>query len=162
MTVLDTMETASEPRHRSSFGACDGLPPQYETSDEIEDHSQAFETVSEQSLGLQIITRTKEHSNWDIDSTPTVEGNHEYFQVGIPSFSNGLTTFAYQQALRNRISEAKLLRHAEYDMQKYTPTFIHDCLMLPGSLANLLGKVRKITIYRQDRMLKLDVGSSHQ
>lgn len=154
ITVLNIMETAFEPQHRSSFGACDGPPPQYETSDEIEDHSQAFETVSEQNLELQIISRTKEHSNWDIESTPTMEGNHEYFHVGIPSFSNGLTTFAYQQALRNRISEAKLVRHAEYDTRKYTPTFIHDCLMLPGSLANILGKVRKFTIPRQDQMLK--------
>lgn len=74
--------------------------------------------------------------------------NHQYFQIGIPTFSNGLTTFAYQQVLRNRIPESKLRKHAEYDVESYTPTFIHDCLMLPGSLANLLEKVTLLRVAR--------------
>lgn len=65
-----------------------------------------------------------------------------YFQTAIPTTSDGPTTFAYQLALQNRIKNGKLLKHSEYDMSAYKPTFVHDILMLPGSLANYLGKVR--------------------
>ena len=65
----------------------------------------------------------------------------DYLQVPIPSSSTGIATFAYQRALRNRIRNDKLARGGDYDTRVYTPTFVHDCLMLPGSLANVLGKV---------------------
>lgn len=61
------------------------------------------------------------------------------WQVPIPSRSSGLTTWAYQEALRNRALNYELALYAKYDIIAYTPTFIHDCLMLPGSLANVLG-----------------------
>ncbi|KAK4546406.1 hypothetical protein LTR36_002083 [Oleoguttula mirabilis] len=64
----------------------------------------------------------------------------DYFQVPIPTSSTGTTMFAYQLALQNRIKNGKLVEHGEYDMRAYKPTFIHDSLMLPGSLANFLGK----------------------
>lgn len=82
------------------------------------------------------------HANQSTERMRSQENGHEYFQVGIPTFSNGLTTFAYSQALRNRITESKLRKGGEYDVDNYTPTFVHDCLMLPGTLANLLDKVR--------------------
>ena len=63
------------------------------------------------------------------------------FRVPIPITSNGLVTFAYQRALRNRIKDIKLASDGEYDMHRYTPTFIQDCLMLPGTLASALEKV---------------------
>lgn len=74
------------------------------------------------------------------------EDEEDSFQVPIPTFTDGVTPFAYQLALRNRIKDGKLRRHGEYDMSRYTPTFIHDCLMLPGSLASLLGKVRLVKV----------------
>ncbi|EGP90592.1 uncharacterized protein MYCGRDRAFT_90661 [Zymoseptoria tritici IPO323] len=70
-------------------------------------------------------------------SLPPVE---RHLQVAIPTSSPGLTTFAYQRALRNRIEASKLLKDNTYDLTRYTPTFIHDALMLPGSLAGLLSK----------------------
>ncbi|KAK5122103.1 hypothetical protein LTR85_004349 [Meristemomyces frigidus] len=74
----------------------------------------------------------------DVDAASDDED--DYFQVPIPTVSTGTTTFAYQLALQNRIKNGKLVRHGEYDMGAYKPTFIHDSLMLPGSLANFLGK----------------------
>lgn len=134
----------------------DGGPAHYETSDEFHDSAVPVEIgrrVSQMQLnpgaeafvpnpfstGISPETR---HPIHDKTHAASQCSNHQYLQVGIPTFSNGLTTFAYQQVLRNRISETKLQKHAEYDTEKYTPTFIHDCLMLPGSLANLLEKVR--------------------
>lgn len=67
---------------------------------------------------------------------------HEPFlAVPIPGTSAGPSTFAYQRALRNRIGSLKLARGGDYDTRAFTPIFVHDCLMLPGSLANVLGKV---------------------
>lgn len=71
------------------------------------------------------------------------QSDHEisFLDVPIPTApTNNMTTFAHQKALRNRIKDSKFARNAEYDMRAFTPTFIHDCLMLPGSLANVLGK----------------------
>lgn len=62
-------------------------------------------------------------------------------QVPIPQLSSGLVTFAYKRALLNRIKAPKLKEGNIYDLSRYTPTFVHDTLMLPGSLANLIGKV---------------------
>ena len=75
------------------------------------------------------------------DADRSTDDEHDFLQVPIPTFSTGLTTFAYQRALRNRVRNHKLERHGEYNIRKFTPTFVHDCLMLPGSLANVLGKV---------------------
>jgi len=58
-----------------------------------------------------------------------------------------LTTFAYEGALQNRVLDEKLQPRGDFDVQTFTPTFIHDCLMLPGSLANLLHKVRLAIYY---------------
>jgi hypothetical protein len=55
--------------------------------------------------------------------------------------SSGPTTFAYQRALLHRLPEHKLAPGSSCDIQAYTPTFIHDSLMLPGSLAHVIGKV---------------------
>jgi hypothetical protein len=64
-----------------------------------------------------------------------------FLQVQIPSISTGPTVFAYERALRNRIKYPKLSKGGDYDTRSYTPTFIHGCLMFPGSLANVMGKV---------------------
>jgi hypothetical protein len=64
-----------------------------------------------------------------------------FLQVQIPSTSTGPTVFAYERALRNRIKYPKLSKGGDYDTRSYTPTFIHGCLMFPGSLANVMGKV---------------------
>ncbi|CZT23477.1 uncharacterized protein RCC_09191 [Ramularia collo-cygni] len=60
--------------------------------------------------------------------------------IPIPQLSKGLVTFAYQRALLNRIKARDLQQGGKYDLNKYTPVFLHDILMLPGSLANLIGK----------------------
>ncbi|TKA71961.1 hypothetical protein B0A55_05394, partial [Friedmanniomyces simplex] len=75
------------------------------------------------------------------DEDNGLEEVEEYLQICMPFSSPGVTTFAYQQALQNRIPDGKLRVNGEYDARWYKPTFIHDCLMLPGSLANLLGKI---------------------
>lgn len=61
--------------------------------------------------------------------------------VPIPRNSTGLVTFAYKRALLNRVKEHKLQAGGRYDLSRYTPILFHDTLMLPGSLANLIGKV---------------------
>lgn len=90
----------------------------------------------------------------DTNEYPSSDSD-EFFQVSIPTFSTGLTTFAYQRALRNRIQNPKLSRYGEYDMRAFTPTFVHDCLMLPGSLANVLSKVKKSICAHIPRALRL-------
>nr|POF13641.1 hypothetical protein CFP56_02664 [Quercus suber] len=53
--------------------------------------------------------------------------------------------WAYQDVLQNRIHTYDLGSGAKYDIAVYSPIFIYDCLMLPGSLANILdGKVRLV------------------
>lgn len=63
-------------------------------------------------------------------------------QRPIPFVSTGLCTYSYQQVLANRIDERLLGESQKFDITDYNPTFIHDIMMLPGSLAELLGKVR--------------------
>lgn len=83
------------------------------------------------------------------DLAPAVEAGSQltdeeepFLPVSMPVSSSGYVTFGYERALRNRIPETKISRHGEYSARAYTPTFVHDCLMLPGSLANVLGKVQ--------------------
>lgn len=159
---MDCTEPETSSPESKIFQPYDG-PPQYETSDEFEDylqdieagrpipqaHGNASDQISEPELQLEVISREKDRSTQGSDDIESMAGGRDYFQVPIPTFSNGLTTFAYQRALRNRIADSKLLRFGEYDMRKYTPTFIHDCLMLPGSLANVLCKVNDIGILQR-------------
>ncbi|KAK5119121.1 hypothetical protein LTR62_000332 [Meristemomyces frigidus] len=74
-------------------------------------------------------------------STAHTEEEPDNLPISIPSFTTGLVPFAYEQALLNRIQDVKLQPDGEYDTTTYPPTFIHDCLMLPGSLTQLLGKL---------------------
>ncbi len=77
------------------------------------------------------------------------EDGNDFLQVRMPVKPNptikGTTTFMYESALRNRIKYPKLGRGQDYDTRAFTPTFIHDCLMLPGSLATVIGKVNNPT-----------------
>lgn len=60
----------------------------------------------------------------------------------LPTSSPGYLTYAQQQAMANRIPYDLLVPGGELDPSRYTPVFLHDTLMLPGSLATLIGKVR--------------------
>ncbi|KAK3680046.1 hypothetical protein LTR78_000423 [Recurvomyces mirabilis] len=71
----------------------------------------------------------------------SLEAGDDFLQRLIPTSTPGTTPFGYQQALKNRLMNGKLQPHGEYDMHAFTPTFIHDCLMLPGSLTQLLKKL---------------------
>ncbi|KAK3701224.1 hypothetical protein LTR37_015603 [Vermiconidia calcicola] len=137
-----------------SCGGFDGAPPHHERLDVDEGNlrlaetgtpirqgqDEALDDISDLLLSVNIraAEMNEQHSRSNTNTRSTDEEG--YFQVSMPTTSFGLTTFAYQRALRNRIKHDKLTKHGEYDMHKYTPTFIHDCLMLPGSLANVLGK----------------------
>jgi hypothetical protein len=44
--------------------------------------------------------------------------------------------------MANRIKYDHLLPGGNFDPDLYTPVFLHDMLMLPGSLATVIGKVR--------------------
>lgn len=61
----------------------------------------------------------------------------------LPTSSPGYVTHAHQEAMKNRIPYDSLLPQNLFDPKLYTPVFLHDTLMLPGSLANLIGKVRQ-------------------
>lgn len=66
-----------------------------------------------------------------------------FLNVVIPTEpTNNLAPFAYQRVLRNRIKDKDLSPGKKYDIEAYTPMFVHDCLMMPDSLANIRGKVR--------------------
>ena len=151
---MTSSETAFWSIQTESCYAYDSRAPQYETSDESVDGQEerastmseatgdSFHQVSELSHLREYVTAAIGHLGEKSQSKCSRASTYQFLQAGIPTFSNGLTTFSYQQALRNRISESKLQQGADYDIESYTPTFIHDCLMLPGSLANMLHKVR--------------------
>ncbi|KAK3627112.1 hypothetical protein LTR56_019436 [Elasticomyces elasticus] len=115
-------DTATEPSLHASFG-----------------NDNAADARAKLPQPLPIIVHRAEET--DDEAASTVAESEEYLNVSIPMSSPGITTFAYQRALQNRIKEAKLLPRGDFDTRIWKPTFIHDCLMLPGSLANLLGKL---------------------
>ena len=86
----------------------------------------------------------------DEDQTSFQEiGRRLFFCLAFPDVSRRPITFAYQRALANRIRSPYLEPGEKYDINAYTPTFIHDTLMLPGSLANLLNKVKDAKSMKQ-------------
>ena len=64
----------------------------------------------------------------------------------MPTFSPGCLTHAHQTAMANRISHDLILPGGDLDPALYTPVFLHDTLMLPGSLATVIGKVRDLHV----------------
>jgi hypothetical protein len=60
----------------------------------------------------------------------------------LPTSSPDHLTHSHQQAMANRIIYDQILLGARFDPAVYTPVFLHDTLMLPGSLATVIGKVR--------------------
>ena len=60
----------------------------------------------------------------------------------LPTSSPDHLTHSHQQAMANRIIYDQILPGARFDPAVYTPVFLHDTLMLPGSLATVIGKVR--------------------
>ena len=110
-----------------------------------QDKDDAPDIVGEFSLPRQSPTGPVDLSTLSIKDTRSQDTSNDmedvFLSVPIPTYSTGITTFAYQRVLRNRIKSGKLARGSDYDTRAFTPTFVHDCLMLPGSLANVLGKV---------------------
>ena len=70
------------------------------------------------------------------------EDEDDFLDVKMPYSSTGPTIFGYQQALENRIRAYRLEPGSELDANKYTPTFVHDSLMYPGTLSSLTNNVR--------------------
>jgi hypothetical protein len=103
--------------------------------------------MGEISLPLQILNEPPMLSNVLMaanltrDNDSRNDNEDDFLNIPIPLSPTGLSTFAYQRALKNRTRSSKLDRGGDYDTRAFTPTFVHDCLMLPGSLANVLGKV---------------------
>ena len=107
----------------------------------------AGDVVGEFSLPHRILLEPAELSNpfmagHQTNDSPNDSGD-EFLNVPMPVVTAGPSTFAYQRAWKNRIRSGKLARDGDYDTRAFTPTFVHDCLMLPGSLANVLGKVHR-------------------
>jgi hypothetical protein len=88
-------------------------------------------------------TSTCDSSGHLTDENPSTEDEDEaeLLQVPVPDATTEPTVFAYERALCNRIRYPKLSRGGEYDTRAYTPTFVHDCLMIPGTLAAVMDKV---------------------
>jgi hypothetical protein len=59
----------------------------------------------------------------------------------LPTSSPGPLTQAHQQAMSHRVTYDKIIPGGAFDPSLYTPVFLHDTLILPGSVASLLGKV---------------------
>lgn len=145
--------------HSNSLGAYDGSSEKNETIMKTrsdipsaierecfvptghDDASDAMPALERTSI-INTVERAESATD-DEDNEYTDE--YDFLPTAMPTASDGLTTIAYQKALANRIDDSKLARHELYDVRTYTPTFIHDCLMLPGSLASLLGKVNETT-----------------
>ena len=65
-----------------------------------------------------------------------------FLPVSIPTGpANNLAPFSYQRVLRNRVRDNDLNTGRKYDIRAYTPMFVYDCLMLPGTLAMIREKV---------------------
>ncbi|KAI7164595.1 hypothetical protein KC349_g585 [Hortaea werneckii] len=71
----------------------------------------------------------------------TSDKEDKYVQVDMPTWTKATVTQAYQTALLNRVKIGNISFHGEWSMSKYKPVFIHDCIMQPGSLAQLLEKM---------------------
>lgn len=85
---------------------------------------------------------TTEATTTDDNNTPTqTEARPQLANIPIPVAAKGIATGAYDRILLNRIKESTL---KPYDTNEFPPIFIYDGLMLPGSLANLLGEVHEI------------------
>lgn len=83
----------------------------------------------------------------DTDANNTTTDNPESLQestslLPLPKSFPSCLTYAHQQAMANRVTYDQLLPGSAFNPAMYTPVFLHDTLMLPGSLAALLGKVR--------------------
>ena len=77
------------------------------------------------------------------DEEPTGKhecGEQQLLRIPLSTTTSG-TTFGYQRALINRIHHAAFVEGAPYDAAAHKPTFVHDLLMLPGTLANLIKMV---------------------
>lgn len=85
----------------------------------------------------------KSEATVDSGGTNSTHSTSPFLDVAIPTRpTNNLAPFAYHCVLRNRIRDKDLGQGKKYDVKAYTPMFVHDCLMMPGSLANIRGKVR--------------------
>lgn len=114
-------------------------------------HGSALTEASLRSLESSFSHAGSDHDLIPLSSKATVENSQTgsdrsalpFLQVSIPMHpTNSLAPFAYQRALRNRIRDDELGPGRKYDIKAYTPIFVHDCLMVPGSLATICGKVR--------------------
>lgn len=75
------------------------------------------------------------------------DDHHKSLRTSIPpglASCNG--TYTYHQALQHRIVFDRLQPGSDLDPDVYTPVFLHDTLMLPGSLAQLIGKVHALGV----------------
>ncbi|KAH9845073.1 hypothetical protein Tdes44962_MAKER06862 [Teratosphaeria destructans] len=61
------------------------------------------------------------------------------FPVQTPYFTHGLCTAGYHRALQTRVKNGDIRSHGCWDTTPYKPVFVHDVLMQPGSLANIIG-----------------------
>jgi hypothetical protein len=85
-----------------------------------------------------------EEANTDVNTTADNQESslNSTSCLPLPKSSPGLLTHSHQQAMTNRIIFDQILPGGELDPALYTPAFLHDTLMLPGSLATVIGKVR--------------------
>lgn len=70
------------------------------------------------------------------------EASPDTSTIPVRTNSTGLVTHAYQRALAHRIKYDLLLPGQHLDVEEHIPAFIHDTLMLPGSLAQLTDQVQ--------------------
>ncbi|CAK4034021.1 Hypothetical predicted protein [Lecanosticta acicola] len=91
----------------------------------------------------QTISETTSTGNDSGDSIPAIaqtDDEARLLHVQLSTVSTGMCTQAYQQALANRIHQRLITDKGKYNTNEYPPVIVHDIMMLPGSLAALIGK----------------------
>jgi hypothetical protein len=158
-TSLSSILTNHEYNHDNASAAnLSAQSPPPLSSDLTETQSEDHMEWSPPSPVLSAPNLSDTSSGSDSDTlTPTRNHLKLTDLLPLPTSSPGCLTHAHQQAMANRITYDRLLPGGAFDPALYTPVFLHDTLMLPGSLATVLGKVR----HHQDLSLKAFFPRTH-
>jgi hypothetical protein len=115
-------------------------PPDHVSEGSGSEHMNWYPTSPPNSVAGRSGSSSDEEADTDVNTTAETLPETTSL-LPLPKSSPCLLTHAHQQAMANRIIYDQILPGGELDPSLYTPVFLHDTLMLPGSLATVIGKV---------------------